>query len=58
MTSLPRLELDPNEKVILQIREDVPTQPLKANIESTGRAYERQIFFRTDNVELPSEEQL
>ena len=30
---LSRLEMDPNEKVILKIREDIPTKPIEVNIE-------------------------
>ena len=38
--SLSRLEMDPNEKIILKIREDIPTKPIEVNIESTGIAQE------------------
>ena len=31
---LSRLEIDPNEKISLKIREDIPTKPIEVNIES------------------------
>ena len=42
---LSRLEMNPNEKIILKIREDIPTKPLEVNIESTGIAQEETVFF-------------
>ena len=45
--SLSRLEMDPNEKIILKIREDIPTKPIEVNIESTGLAQEEPLFFNT-----------
>ena len=41
---LSRLEMDHNEKVILKIREDIPTKPIEVNIESTGIAQEEPVF--------------
>ena len=41
---LSRLEIDPNEKIILKIREDIPTKPIEVNIESTGIAQEATVF--------------
>ena len=55
---LSRLKSDPNEKIILKTREDVPTQPIEVNIESTGIVREDPVFFQTDDVELPSKEEL
>ena len=46
---LSRLEMDPNEKVILKIREGVPTKPIEVNIESTGIAQEEPVFFDPSN---------
>ena len=46
---LSRLEIDPNEKIILKIREDIPTKPIEANIESTGFAQEEMVFFDPTN---------
>ena len=40
-----RLEMDPVEKIILKIREDIPTKPTEMNIESTGTAQEEPVFF-------------
>ena len=42
---LSSLEIDPNEKIILNVREDIPTQPIELNIESTGIALEEPVFF-------------
>ena len=42
---LSRLEMDPNEKIILKIREDIPTKPIEVNIESTGIAQEETVCF-------------
>ena len=35
---LSRLELNPNEKIFLKIREDIPKKPIEVNIESTAIA--------------------
>ena len=54
---LSRLEMDPNEKIILKIREDIPTKPIEANIESTGIAQEETVFFDpTDQPETTEKE--
>ena len=42
---LSRLVMDPNEKIILKIREDIPTQPIEVNIEPTGIAQKETFFF-------------
>ena len=42
---LSRLEMYPNEKIILKIRENIPTKPIEVNIESTGIAQEEPVFF-------------
>ena len=39
-----RLDMDPNEKTILKVREDIPTKPIEVNIESTGIAQEEQVL--------------
>ena len=44
---LSRLERDPNEKIILKIREDIATKPIEVNIESTGTAQEEPVFSDT-----------
>ena len=41
---LSSLEMDPNEKVNLKIREDIPTKPIEVNIDSTGIAQEEPVF--------------
>ena len=40
-----RLEMDPNAKRILRIREDTPAKPTEVNIESTGIAQEELGLF-------------
>ena len=52
-----RLEMDPNEKIILKIREDIPTKPIEVNIEFTGIAQEEPVFFDpTDQQETTEKE--
>ena len=54
---LSRLEMDPNEKIILKITEDIPTKPIEVNIESTGIAQEETVFFDpTDQLETTEKE--
>ena len=54
---LSRLEIDPNEKIISKIREDIPTKPIELNIESTGIAQEEPDFFDpTDQQETTEKE--
>ena len=54
---LPRLAMDPNEKLNLKFREDIPTKPVEVNIESTGIAQEETIFFDpTDQLETTEKE--
>ena len=54
---LSRLKMDPNEKIILKIREGIPTKPIEVNIESTGIAQEEQVFFDpTDQQETTETE--
>ena len=54
---LSRLEMDPNEKVILKIREDIPTKPIEVNIESTGIVQEETVFLDpTDRQETTEKE--
>ena len=36
----------------------MPTQPIEANIQSTGKPQEDDVFFHREDAELPSEEQL
>ena len=54
---LSRLDMDPNEKVILKTREDIPTKPIEVNIESTGIAQEEPGFSDpTDHRETTEKE--
>ena len=54
---LSRFEMVPNEKVILKIREDIPTKLIEVNIESTGIAQEEPVFFDpTDSQETTEKE--
>ena len=48
---LSRSEMDPNEKIILKIREYIPTKPVEMNIESTGIAEEEPVFVETTDQE-------
>ena len=53
---LSRLEISPKEKLILRIREDIPTTPIELHIQSTGVSEEEQIFYTKDDDE--TEEQI
>ena len=55
---LSRLEIDPKEKLILQIQEGVTTQPTEVNIQTTGIAQKDQVFFQKEDAELSSKELL
>ena len=55
---LSRLEMDPNEKIILKIREDIPTKPIEVNIESTGIAQEESVFFDSTDQQETTEKEL
>ena len=55
---LSRLEMDPNEKVILKIREDAPTKPIEVNIEYTGIAQEEPVFFDPTDQQEATEKEL
>ena len=37
--------MDPNEKIILKIREDIPIKPIEVDTESTRIAREEPVFF-------------
>ena len=56
--SLSRLEMDPNEKIILKNREDIPTQPIEVNIESTGIAQEETVFLDPTDQQETTEKDL
>ena len=43
------LEMDPNEKINLKNRDEIPTKPFEVNIESTSIAQEEPVF--SDNTD-------
>ena len=55
---LSRLEMNPNEKTILKIREDIPTKPVEVNIEFTGITQEEPVFSDTTDQEQTTEQEL
>ena len=55
---LSRLEMDPNENVILKIREVIRTKPIEVNIESTGIAQEKAVFFDSTDQQETTEKEL
>ena len=54
---LSRLEMDPNEKIILKIREDILTKSIEVNIETTGIAQEEPVFFDTTDQQETTEKE-
>ena len=46
-----RLEADPKDKLVMQIREDVQTLPNEINVQSAGVSQEVQIFYTNDDDE-------
>ena len=42
---LSRMEIDPTEKLVLKIPEDVETRPIGVNVQSAGVSEEEQVFF-------------
>ena len=55
---LSRLEMDPNEKIILKIREDIPTKAIEVNSECTGIAQEEPVFFDPTDPQETTEKEL
>ena len=55
---LSRLEMDPNQKKVLKIREDIPTKPIEVNIESAGIAQEETVFFEPTDQQETTEKEL
>ena len=53
---LSRLEISPKEKLILRIREDIPTKPIELHVQSAGVSEEEQFFYTEDDNE--TEEQI
>ena len=52
---LSRMEMDPKEKLVLKIREDVETRPIEVNVQSAGVSEEEQIFFTEDDGETEAQ---
>ena len=50
------MEMDPTEKLVLKIREDVETRPIEVNVQSAGVSEEEQVFFNEEDSE--TEEQI
>ena len=48
---LSRMEMDPTEKLVLKIREDVETRPIEVNVQSAGVSEEEQVFFTGEDNE-------
>ena len=48
---LSRLEVDPKDKLVMKIREDVQTLPIDINIQSAGISQEEQNFYTNDEDE-------
>ena len=48
---LSRLEADPQDKLVMKIREDVQTLPIEINVQSAGVSQEEQIFYTNDDDE-------
>ena len=48
---LSRMEMDPTEKLVLKIREDVATRPIEVNVQSAGVSEEEQVFFTEEDNE-------
>ena len=48
---LSRLEVDPKDKLVMKIREDVQTVPIEINVQSAWVSQEEQIFYANHDVE-------
>ena len=48
---LSRMELDPNEKLILKIRQDVENRPIEVKVQSADVSEEEQVFFTEEGDE-------
>ena len=55
---LSHLEVDPNKKIFLKIRKDIPTKPYEVNIQSTGFAPEEPVFSDTTDQQESSEKEI
>ena len=45
------MEMEPNEKPILEIREDVATRPFEVNVQSAAVSEEEEVFFTEEGDE-------
>ena len=45
------MEMDPTEKLVLKIRDDVETQRIEVNVQSAGVSEEEQVFFTEEDNE-------
>ena len=54
---LSHLEMDPNEKIILKIREDIPIKSIEVNIEFRGIAQEEPVFVDTTDQQETTEKE-
>ena len=52
---LSRMELDPREKLVLKIREDIETKPIEVNVQSAGVVEEEQVFFTEQDEETEAQ---
>ena len=50
------MEMNPTEKLVLKILEDVETRPIEINVQSAGVSEEEQVFFTEEDSE--TEEQI
>ena len=50
------MELDPNEKLILKLRQDVENRPIEVKVQSADVSEEEQVFFTEEGDE--TEEQI
>ena len=50
------MEMNPTEKLVLKICEDVETRPIEVNVQSAGVSEEEQVFFTEEDNE--TEEQI
>ena len=55
---LSRLEMDPNEKTNIKIKEDSPTEPIEVNLDSSGIAQEEPVFFDPTDQQETTEKEL
>ena len=53
---LSRMEMDPTEKLVLKLHEDVETEPIEVHVQSAEVSEEEQIFFTEEDNE--TEEQI